>query len=110
MRLPLGPPLRRTAVSEVGMPGRDVIVIGASAGGVDALKQLVQGLPADLPAAVFVVLHVPAQGPSVLPRILTRAGRLPAVHPADGEKILHGRIYVAPPDFHLIVKAPHVRL
>ena len=92
------------------MPGRDVIVIGASAGGVDALKQLAQGLPADLPAAVFVVLHVPAQGPSVLPRILSRAGPLPASHPADGEEIRHGRVYVAPPDFHLLVKPGHVRV
>ena len=92
------------------MPGRDVIVIGASAGGVDALKQLAQGLPADLPAAVFVVLHVPPQGPSVLPRILSRSGPLPAVHPVDGEAIQPGKIYIAPPDFHLLVKPGQVRV
>ena len=92
------------------MPGRDIIVIGASAGGVEALKQLVHGLPADLPAAVFVVLHVPPHGPSVLPRILTRAGRLPAAHPADGQPIRPGTITVAPPDYHLLVKPGHVRL
>ncbi|HKA07676.1 MAG TPA: chemotaxis protein CheB [Gemmataceae bacterium] len=89
---------------------RDIIVIGASAGGVDALKQLVQGLPKDLPAAVFVVLHLPAHGPSVLPRILSRAGQLQAVHPEDGDEIRRGTIYVAPPDYHLLVKSGHVRL
>ncbi len=92
------------------MPGHDIIVIGASAGGVDALTQLVRGLPRDLPAAVFVVLHVPAHGPSVLPRILSRAGSLPAVHPQDRDAIRPGIIYTAPPDYHLLVKRGHVRL
>src|SRR5437667_11161087 len=92
------------------MPGHDIIVIGASAGGVDALRTLVAGLPADLPAAVFVVVHLPAHGPSVLPKILTRAGRLPAVHPEDGQPIRNGTIYVAPPDYHLLVKPGSVRL
>src|SRR5438270_5004230 len=92
------------------MPGRDIIVVGASAGGVEALGQLVRGLPADLPAAVFVVLHVPAHGTSVLPNILRRAGALPAGHAKDGEPIVPGRIYVAPPDFHMLLKDGHVRL
>src|SRR5262245_27288904 len=92
------------------MPGHDIIVVGASAGGVEALTQLVRALPADLPASVFVVLHVPAQSPSVLPTILSRVSPLPAVHPEDGEAIQPGRIYVAPPDRHLLVKRGHVRL
>src|SRR5207244_2427388 len=92
------------------MPGRDIIVVGASAGGVEALATLVRGLPADLPAAVFVVLHVPPHGTSVLPQILTRAGRLPAKHAVDGEAIQAGRIYVAPPDHHLLVKPGYVRV
>jgi len=92
------------------MLGHDIIVVGASAGGVDALTQLVRGLPADLPAAVFVVVHVPAHGPSVLPRILSRSGPLPATHPQDGQAIRTGRIYVAPPDYHLLVKNGYVRL
>ncbi len=85
-------------------PGHDIIVVGASAGGVEALGELVSLLPADLPAAVFIVLHIPAYGTSVLPGILSRRGPLPAVHPADGEAIRQGRIYVAPPDHHLLLE------
>ena len=70
---------------------------------------LVGGLPADLPAAVFVVLHVPAHGSSVMPQILSRAGALPAAHAVDGEEIRAGRIYVAPPNYHVLVKAGRVR-
>src|SRR5215813_2618610 len=68
------------------------------------------GLPADLAAAIFVVLHVPAEGTSVLPAILTRAGPLEAAHPSDREPIRHGRIYVAPPDRHLLVHRGFVRV
>lgn len=87
-----------------------VILLGASAGGVSALSQLVKGLPADLPAAVFVVLHVAPYGKSAMPAILSRAGRLPAVHPKDEALIEEGHIYVAPPDYHLILENGHIRL
>jgi two-component system chemotaxis response regulator CheB len=92
------------------MPGRDIIVVGASAGGVEALVQFVRGLPSALPAAVFVVLHVLPHGTSVLPSILRRAGHLPAEHAKDGEPIVPGRVYVAPPDFHMLLKDGQVRL
>jgi two-component system chemotaxis response regulator CheB len=82
---------------------RDIVVVGASAGGVESLRTLVGELPGDLPAAVLIVLHIAATGSSVLPSILTRAGELVAAHPEDGESIEHGRIYVAPPDRHLVV-------
>ena len=72
------------------MPGHDLIVVGASAGGVEALIQLVAGLPSDLPAAVCIVLHVPAAGTSMLPQILSRAGTLPTAHARDGELLRHG--------------------
>ena len=91
-------------------PGHDIIVVGASTGGVEALAQLVSGLPDDLPAAVFAVLHLPPQAPSHLSQILARYGPLPASQPRDGEPIRHGRIYVAPPDFHLMVERGRVRV
>jgi two-component system, chemotaxis family, protein-glutamate methylesterase/glutaminase len=92
------------------MPGRDIIVVGASAGGVEALSTLVNGLPRDLEAAVFVVLHIASGSQSSLPAILSRAGLLPACHPSDNEPIEYGRIYVAPPDQHLLVYRDRVRL
>lgn len=90
--------------------GRDIVVIGASAGGVEALGSLVGQLPEDLRAAVFVVLHIPASGTSVLPSILQRRGRLPAAHAVNGEDIEHGRIYVAPPDNHLLLQSDEIRV
>jgi two-component system chemotaxis response regulator CheB len=83
---------------------RRVIVVGASAGGVEALSQLVSRLPRDLPAAVLVVLHIPANAVSVMPGILRRAGQLPAVHAATREPLREGIIYIAPPDRHMLVR------
>ncbi len=90
--------------------GHDVVVVGASAGGVEALLELVSNLPADLPASVFVVLHVAATETSRLPRILARRSALPVKHAVDGEPIALGQIYVAPPDRHLLVERGHVRV
>jgi two-component system, chemotaxis family, protein-glutamate methylesterase/glutaminase len=89
---------------------RDVVVIGASAGGVEALRGLVGALPGDLPAAVCVVLHIPREGHSALAAILTRSGRMPAREAVDGERLAAGRIYVAPADRHLLVVDHRVRL
>ena len=89
---------------------RDIVVVGASAGGVEALRAMVQSLPGDLPAAVLVVLHIPPYSASALPAILHRAGKLPAAHAVDGEPLEPGRIYVAPPDSHLLVLDGRVRL
>ncbi|MDY7225847.1 chemotaxis protein CheB [Hyalangium rubrum] len=89
---------------------RDIIVIGASMGGVEALSELVAQLPEDLPAAVCIVLHVAADHRSFLPEILTRIGPLRASHPQDHEPLLHGHIYVAPNDRHLLVEPGHVRV
>lgn len=90
------------------MDAHNIIVIGASAGGVEALKQIVRGLPKDLPATVFVVLHLSPGARSLLPRILAKAGPLPATHPEDPEEIKQGHIYVAPPNFHLMILDGHV--
>jgi two-component system chemotaxis response regulator CheB len=87
-----------------------IVVIGASAGGVEALKELVSYLPADFPAPILVVVHIPPHAISVLPAILSRNGKLPAIHPQDGQKLEQGQIYVAPPDNHLLVKEGYLRV
>jgi two-component system chemotaxis response regulator CheB len=92
------------------MSHRDIIVIGASAGGLEALKQVVKGLNSDLDAAVFVVIHTGAGSAGILPEILERAGPWPAGYPADGESIISQRIYVAPPDYHLLIARDIVRI
>ncbi|MGG1947843.1 chemotaxis protein CheB [Trinickia sp. NRRL B-1857] len=90
------------------MNTRDTIVLGASAGGVDALTTIATALPERFPAAVLVVLHI-GPHPSILPEMLQKAGRLPAHHARDGERIVKGNIYVAPPDLHMVVEGDIVR-
>jgi two-component system chemotaxis response regulator CheB len=92
------------------MAGHDIIVVGASAGGVHALVTLVGSFPQKLPAAIFVVLHIPAESPSLLPDILSRAGPLEAVEAVDCMDIEHRCIYVVPPDHHLLIERGHVRV
>ena len=87
-----------------------IFTIGASSGGIEALTDLVANLPGDLPASLFVVIHIPAESKSVLPAILSRAGPLRATHATDNEAILPGRIYVGPPDYHLLLRKGHMRL
>jgi two-component system chemotaxis response regulator CheB len=87
----------------------DIVVIGASAGGVEAISTLVSDLPRDLRAAVLVVLHL-SKGRSMLPEILTRSGRLPAAHPEDGDPLEYGHIYVARPDHHLVLEPGRIRV
>ncbi len=90
---------------------QDIVVIGASAGGVEALLTLTAALPADLRAAIFIVVHLPAGRHSLLPNILSRSGPLQAAHPVSGELIQPGRIYVAPPDDHMVIDSgDHVEL
>jgi two-component system, chemotaxis family, protein-glutamate methylesterase/glutaminase len=94
----------------VNEDGRRVIVIGASAGGVEALQQLVRTLPARLASPIFVVMHLYARSKSFLPDILSRAGPLPAMHAVDGAATERGHIYVAPPDRHLIIEREHMHV
>jgi two-component system, chemotaxis family, protein-glutamate methylesterase/glutaminase len=89
---------------------RDIVVIGASSGGVEAIATLVAGLPAELPAAVFIVLHQLPGIRSSLSELLTRRGHLRARLAIHGETIEHGRIYVAPPDNHLTIRPGHVQV
>ena len=92
------------------MPHRDIVVIGASAGGVEALMQVVRGFPADFPAAVFVVLHLSPTATSRLADILTRSGPLEAINATDGSPIEPGCSVIAPPDFHLVIRPGRVEL
>jgi two-component system chemotaxis response regulator CheB len=87
----------------------DIIVIGASAGGIEALKRIVPHLPADLPAAIFVVVHVLPHVRSYLPDILSHA-RIQVDHAVDGSPIETGRIYIAPPNCHMVVESGRMHL
>jgi len=86
-------------------PARDIILFGGSAGAIEALQQILRTLPRRFAASLFVVIHTSADGPGMLPRVLSRAGFLKAVHPADGDRIIPGYVYVAPPDRHLILRS-----
>ncbi len=90
------------------MPTHDIIVIGASSGGLKALRTLMGGLPPSLPAAVFVVMHLDPRSPSVLADLLGRAGKLRTMAATDGEPIPYGEVRVAPPDHHLILERERV--
>ncbi len=87
-----------------------IVVIGASAGGLEALRTVVSGLPADFGAPIAVVMHTSPQSPGVLPDILGRAGRLKAANARNRDRLAPGQIYVAPPDFHFLVEPGRVCL
>jgi two-component system chemotaxis response regulator CheB len=89
---------------------RNIVVVGASAGGVEALQRLTRGLPGDLPATIFVVMHLPPWRKSELPEIITRSGGLIALEAQPEQPFQRGRIYVAPPDYHLLVERDFIRL
>ncbi|WP_046865938.1 chemotaxis protein CheB [Microvirga massiliensis] len=92
------------------MGNRDIIVIGGSSGATAPLKAILGALPEDLPAAVFIVLHIPARSIGILATVASAASRLP-VHPAtDGMQVERGNIYLAVPDHHMIVADGHIRL
>lgn len=118
MLLPYFPTIKSTAgtdclessLTEIAMgPDNKVIVIGASTGGLSALKQIFAALPADLPAAVFAVLHI-GPGESILPRLLGSVSSLPVVHATDGAQVEAGKVFIAPPDHHLLLEDGHMRL
>ncbi len=92
------------------MAARDIIVIGASAGGFEAVQRLAAGFPADLRAAIFVTVHLVERGEGILPGLLNQVGALYAADAEDGEAIKPGRIYVAPPDYHLTFDGSRIQL
>ncbi len=91
------------------MANRDLVVIGASAGGIEALQQLCAALPADLNAAVLVVMHTSNHAGGLLAKVLGRSSTLPVSHPQNGEAIQQGYIYVAPADLHMVVEPGKIR-
>jgi two-component system chemotaxis response regulator CheB len=92
------------------MPARDIVVIGASAGGLEPLREIVSSFPPAFPAAVLVVVHIAPESTSMLPAILRRSGTLHAEHCPDGAPLRPGRICIAPPDHHLIIRDGRIRL
>jgi two-component system, chemotaxis family, protein-glutamate methylesterase/glutaminase len=92
------------------MRTKQIVVIGASAGGIEALREVVAGLPADFPAPICLVLHTSPQAPAVLDSILARSGPLAARNARDGDRLIPGLIYVAAPDCHLLVEPDVVRV
>jgi len=99
----------KTVINRTGATMQSIVVIGASAGGVETLRQVVSTLPAHLPCAVLITLHIGANK-SELPGLLSRAGALPASHPSHGERIQPGKIYIAPPDHHMLVEQGRIAL
>ncbi|HEY1291046.1 MAG TPA: chemotaxis protein CheB [Burkholderiales bacterium] len=92
------------------MARKDIVVIGASAGGMEALQRVVSRLPADLPASIFVVWHLSPGLKSILPSVLRKSGPLPAQHARDGDRIERGCIYIAPNDHHMLLENGYVRI
>lgn len=88
----------------------DIVVIGASAGGLEAISRILRAMPHDVDAAILIVLHTANRAASFLPQILERASELSVCHPADGDAIERGRVYIAPPGFHMIVESGFVRV
>ena len=83
----------------------ELFAVGGSAGALEALQKMAPRLPRDFPAPICLVLHVSPDSPGLIPDILARAGPLPAAHAEDGQEVQAGRIYVAPPDHHLLIDA-----
>lgn len=93
------------------MANKDIVVIGASTGGIEALKVLISALPKDLRSSLFVVVHTAASSPNILYKILDNAGPLPCSTATDWEEIKRGHIHVASADHHLLLESPgYVRL
>ncbi|PRY25884.1 two-component system chemotaxis response regulator CheB [Spirosoma oryzae] len=92
------------------MKKRSIIVVGASAGGIVAFQQLMGGLLPDLDAAIFIVWHMAPTVRGVLPQLLSRFTTIPAAHAYDNEPVQTNRIYVAPPDHHMLVENGHIRI
>ena len=96
-------------MADTALSRRDIVVIGASAGGVPVLLGLAAGLPRDVPASVLIVQHIGSH-PSMLPQLMKARGPNPAVHPRSGDALCNGVLYVAPPDHHMLIERDYIVL
>ena len=111
MMRPMGlEPALKNEMGKSEMENRDIVVIGASAGGIEAVETLLSGFSSTLQATIFVVIHISAESPSMLAQIFDRASPLKVKTAEDGEAIRQGQVYVAPPGIHLLMEPGYVRL
>ena len=87
-----------------------MFVIGASAGGIETVRELLRELPRDFPAPILLVIHTPTDSPGLLAHVLQRESKLPVVNAMDGALIERSHVYVAPPNFHLLAEGNRMRL
>jgi two-component system, chemotaxis family, protein-glutamate methylesterase/glutaminase len=92
------------------VPNRDIIVIGASMGGIEAIRRLLSRLPANLPATIFCVVHTGTSDAKFLARAIGGRSALPVTVAQEGERYVRGRAYVAPGDHHLLVGEDHIHV
>jgi two-component system chemotaxis response regulator CheB len=98
------------SIEAAAMPTNQIVVIGSSAGGLEALRLIVRDLPGDFPLPICIVNHSAPQAPGVIGEILHRIGALPAMNARDRDRLVPGQIYVAPPDYHLVVEPGMLRV
>src|SRR5262245_21929745 len=92
------------------MAGRDLVVIGGSAGALEALTRLLEVLPRDIASTLLVAIHRSPELPGAMPAVLARRSPLPVAYATDGEVFQHGHVYIAPPDHHLLVSGDRLRI
>src|SRR4051794_592830 len=96
--------LQHTSKNEQQTGEQKIIVIGASAGGFEAMKAFVKDLPSVFNASIFIVWHMSPDVRGILPQVLNRLNTIYAAHAYDKEAIQTNRIYIAPPDHHLLLE------
>jgi two-component system chemotaxis response regulator CheB len=92
------------------MPNHDLVVIGGSAGSIEPLKIILSMLPSDLAAAILIVVHVPSNSTGIFTTVAAAACDMPVKNAADGDEIVNGTVYLAPPNYHLLIAGDHLRL
>jgi two-component system, chemotaxis family, protein-glutamate methylesterase/glutaminase len=101
---------KKSDIDDTVIGSQRIIVMGASSGGFEALKKLIQGLPPDFNASIFIVWHMSPDVPGILPQVLNRVNKIYAAHAYDGEEIKPNRIYISQPDHHLLIRNGKVRI